>query len=323
MGIRRRIFFRQECATQHRFYAEDIEIISRNEITVDALACVVDRETGDDDAINGQTGEDRVAVTIIFVVRVGLDGNVGALVGRAVDFDQLRRIFHRERSQHGRIDEAEDRCIGSDAERHGNDGKRGEAGFSYELAKAEPNILEKCFHRHRRVLHYMDAATGPVWIQEILRTQISELLTADYPPERAGSGLLGWIGGTSASVGSVRVSSGPDCGWHRAIGARARTKTSAYRSVWVILLTVLPPKFSTQMTGAIKQHPLRVVLEHLTSAPSGHRDHDGLLRYPPRHAPATCVHHRRRRQPALSQSRNSSAAPRRPRAGWIPNYPGS
>jgi hypothetical protein len=28
------------------------------------------------------------------------------------------------------------------------------------LAKAEPNILEKCFHRHERVLHYVDATTG-------------------------------------------------------------------------------------------------------------------------------------------------------------------
>ena len=99
----------------------------------------IDDETGDDDAINGQTGEDRVAVAIIFVIRVGLDGNVSALVGRAVDFDQLRRIFHRERPQHGRIDEAVDRAIGSDAERNGNDGQRGKAGFPDELAKAKPN----------------------------------------------------------------------------------------------------------------------------------------------------------------------------------------
>ena len=60
---------------------------------------------------------------------------------RAIAFPvgQVRRIFHRARSQHGRIDEAKDRGIGSDAERHGNDGKRGKAGFPDELAKAEPN----------------------------------------------------------------------------------------------------------------------------------------------------------------------------------------
>ena len=36
------IFFRQKRAPEHRFHAEDIEVISGNQITPDALARVVD-----------------------------------------------------------------------------------------------------------------------------------------------------------------------------------------------------------------------------------------------------------------------------------------
>src|SRR4029077_1784731 len=46
-----------------------------------------------------------------------------------------------------------DRSVSPDAERHRNDGKRGETGLFHQLPKTEPNILQKCFHK-RALLHY-------------------------------------------------------------------------------------------------------------------------------------------------------------------------
>jgi hypothetical protein len=64
------IFFGQKCAPEHRLHAKNIEVISGNEITPDALAGLVDCETADDNAINKQTGEDSVPIAVIFVIRI-------------------------------------------------------------------------------------------------------------------------------------------------------------------------------------------------------------------------------------------------------------
>ena len=84
----------------------------------------------------------------------------------AVKLDQLRRLFHRERPQQSRIDQTEDRSVSPDAERHRNDGERGKAALFHELAKAEADILQKCFHKYASFC-IVRCTAGALWIQEI------------------------------------------------------------------------------------------------------------------------------------------------------------
>ena len=93
------------------------------------------------------------------------------LCSGAVKLDQLRRLVHRERSQQSGIDQAEDRSVRADAERHRNDGERGESGMFQKLAKAEADILQKCFHKCAR-FRIVRCSAGALWIQEIRHARI-------------------------------------------------------------------------------------------------------------------------------------------------------
>src|SRR5947207_4724662 len=89
MRIRRLVFLRQKCAPEHRLHAENIEVISGNEISPYALTGVVDSETADDHAINKQARADGVTIAVIFVIRIRLQRPIRAAVQRAVKLDQL------------------------------------------------------------------------------------------------------------------------------------------------------------------------------------------------------------------------------------------
>ena len=84
------IFLRQKPAAEHRFDSEDIEIISGSEKAPDAFVAAIMTEAANDDSVNEQAGEDVVAIAIIFVVEIGLEGKVGAVMQRAVNFDEPR-----------------------------------------------------------------------------------------------------------------------------------------------------------------------------------------------------------------------------------------
>jgi hypothetical protein len=70
MRTRRLILLRQEAAAERWLHAKDIKIISGNVETPDALVYSIVAETGDDKAIREETGEDGVAVALIFVVQI-------------------------------------------------------------------------------------------------------------------------------------------------------------------------------------------------------------------------------------------------------------
>ena len=180
--IRRPIFFRQERASERRFHAENIEIVSRNQITPDALARAGMRETAHDDAINKDAGEDRVAVAVILVVRIRLQADVGAVVRSSVKLDQLRWLVHGQRSQQNGVDQAEDGSVRANAERHGQNRERGESTVLQELAPAVANVLQKCSHnvapiglraqrrRHARLrFPTVRCGRGRIWIQLLFR----------------------------------------------------------------------------------------------------------------------------------------------------------
>ena len=132
----------EKAAPKSRFYSQNIEVIAGNIEAPDALVDAIVTETGDDKTISEQTGEDRVAIAIILVVRIRLEREIGAVAQLAVDRDQLRRLAHRQRPQQDRIDQAKDGGVGANPERHGENGERGKAGMFQQLSPAKTNVLQ-------------------------------------------------------------------------------------------------------------------------------------------------------------------------------------
>ena len=82
-----------------------------------------------------------------------LEGPIVAVVQRSVEFYQPRRLLDWQRPEQGRVDQAEDRRVRPDAERHRNNGEGGKAGLFQKLTQTKPDILQECFHRRARFLH--------------------------------------------------------------------------------------------------------------------------------------------------------------------------
>src|SRR5579871_2586490 len=59
------------------------------------------------------------------------------------DVNETVGVFEWQRMKKDRVDDAEDRGVGADAERKCQDGDRGEAGIFAQCAKGEPDVLEK------------------------------------------------------------------------------------------------------------------------------------------------------------------------------------
>ena len=140
------IFLRQKSAAEHWFDAKHIEIISGSEISPDAFVAAVVTETANDDPVNEQAGENVVAITIIFVVEIGLKSKIGAVMQRAVNFDELRRFFYRKRTQQDGINETKNRGVGADAKGKRNYCQNCEDGMFKKLARTIADIMEQRFH---------------------------------------------------------------------------------------------------------------------------------------------------------------------------------
>jgi hypothetical protein len=157
------IFLREKAATEKGRHAEHIEVICRGHGAPDALVVAVVAQAGDGDAIRHQSGENLIAIPVILVVEVGLEGVVRAVVQGAVKLLELRGVAHGQGTERDGIDEAEDGGIGADAERHGNDREKGEAWALEKLAHAVAKILEKRLHFFAS--SQMRCSDGPVRIQ--------------------------------------------------------------------------------------------------------------------------------------------------------------
>jgi len=146
LRARRPILFRPETAPERRFYSENVEVISRDIVTPDALVNAIVAETGDDEAISEQTGEDRVAISVVLVVGIRLESEIRAVAQLAVHRDELRRLAQGQRSQEDGIDETEDGGVGANPKRHRRDGERGEARMLPQLAPAVTDVLQERSH---------------------------------------------------------------------------------------------------------------------------------------------------------------------------------
>src|SRR5262249_24319004 len=63
-----------------------------------------------------------------------------------VDHYQRRGVLIRQRPEEHRIDDAEDRRVGADAQRQRDDCDDGEPWFTHQRAKPETQVLPECLH---------------------------------------------------------------------------------------------------------------------------------------------------------------------------------
>ena len=143
----RLIFLRQKRAPERRLHAEHIEVIAGNEITPDALVPAAVAERADDDAIGAEAGEDGVAVAVILVVEIGLEGDVGAVVQRAVELPSCAGSCTgsgRRRTVSSRLKMEVFAPMPSAIEMMASAAK---PGLREELANAEADVLQELFHR--------------------------------------------------------------------------------------------------------------------------------------------------------------------------------
>ena len=96
--------------------------------------------------MRGQVGERGCLLPQVLEVGVR-EGTVTARRGRPlhVDPDQLAGPVDRQRFQQHRVDDAEDRSVGPDAERKHDDRRRAEAGMLQHHAYAVAQVLEQVF----------------------------------------------------------------------------------------------------------------------------------------------------------------------------------
>ncbi|HJX81502.1 MAG TPA: hypothetical protein VJ248_05690, partial [Candidatus Udaeobacter sp.] len=114
-------------AAENRFDAQNIEVVSGNEKAPNALVVAVVAQAGNDNSVNEQPGKDVVSIAVIFVIQVRLEGEISAVVQRAVNLDQPRRFFYRQWAEQDGVNKAKDRGVRPDAERERNDRENGES----------------------------------------------------------------------------------------------------------------------------------------------------------------------------------------------------
>ena len=142
----RLIFFGEKSAAENRFDAENIEIVSGNEKAPSALVVAVVAQAGNDNSVNEQSGKDVVSIAVVLVIQVRLKGEISAVMQRAVDFDQLRRLLHRQWPEQNSVNKAKDRSVRAYAERKRNDRENGERRMFEQLANTVANVAKQRFH---------------------------------------------------------------------------------------------------------------------------------------------------------------------------------
>ena len=71
---------RGKSAAENRFDAQNIEVVSGNEIAPNALVVAVVAQAGNDHSVHEQPGKDVVPIAVIFVIQVRLKGEISAVM---------------------------------------------------------------------------------------------------------------------------------------------------------------------------------------------------------------------------------------------------
>ena len=113
-------FLRDKATPQDGPHTEHGEVVSGDDLHVadSGFAAVVPIRHGHEEVVGNHVTEDFIGVPEIREVRVG-QGEIGVVVLALVDLHQLLGCFHREPSEEKAVHDAEDGCVGADAECQG------------------------------------------------------------------------------------------------------------------------------------------------------------------------------------------------------------
>ena len=134
------IVLRRERASERRSHAEHLEIVARDEQAPGSSGVVVDLEVHRREAQRSNARQHAVAIADVAVIRI----RAGGKPGRARDRHQALRPLDRERREEERIDDAEDRGVGADAERQRQDRDGGEAWRPQQRAHRVAKVGAEC-----------------------------------------------------------------------------------------------------------------------------------------------------------------------------------
>src|SRR5205823_6018106 len=136
---------RSEGATKQRLRPEDVETIGRHPHAIDALRLAYAREIQGGEVERSETVE---CDALFFPVQEHAGGNrvPFAWAGCFPYLHELSRLVVVERLQQHTIDDTEDSCVGSDAEREREHGHGGEAGILQQHSGAVAEVLKQDSH---------------------------------------------------------------------------------------------------------------------------------------------------------------------------------
>ena len=103
------------CAAQHRVDAQHLEVVARDHIPPQPFVDAIVAEAQGREAVADETGKDLVAITKIFIVRIGKRWE-HPVIRDVVERHNLPRLGDRQRAQERGVDQTEDGGIRADAE---------------------------------------------------------------------------------------------------------------------------------------------------------------------------------------------------------------
>src|SRR6476660_6179221 len=90
------IFFRKKEASEIWMKAQRVEVVAGNQVTPDAFVAALVTDAHRREAVRQESGENVVAVAVVFVSEIGLQRVIGAAMRRAIDFHELFGVRHRQ-----------------------------------------------------------------------------------------------------------------------------------------------------------------------------------------------------------------------------------
>ena len=169
MCIASGVFTRLEPAPEHGMHADRIEIVGRDHAAGHALGAVTDAERRAGDFLGDERFDQRAVARQVLKVRPGhFDQRAaGTAVGARHGEEPILIHDERERSQEDAFDPAEDRRVGTDAERQAQDRQQGKARTASQHAEAVPKILNHRVCLGSSTLHRLeDTGERPVDVMQ-------------------------------------------------------------------------------------------------------------------------------------------------------------
>ena len=145
------VFLRVEHAAERRLDAKHREVVAGDQLGVDPLGLVVDAHRRGHEAAAEHLRQRLGLLLQILVerVRVHARAHVAAHVrALLVEHHQLVGGVNGQLAQQELVDQREDRGVGADAERQGEDGDGGKQRAAAKAAERQAEVVQKGGHEH-------------------------------------------------------------------------------------------------------------------------------------------------------------------------------